>query len=164
MRILRLSLFIFINVILISESWKLPSCSFMKNSFDSFELKKCISNALLISAASSLSLLLCSSTMANAVELENYSTTADYSFGYSSDFKSAPKLVKTHQDEVFYKSKSIKGFNAGLTVDPVKIKSLKEFASSSELENKLVAVEKGKEGVFEADIVSASENNKNNES
>lgn len=80
-----------------------------------------------------------------------------YKFQYPSDLILSPKLVKTHQEELYYKSKGIKGFNTGLTVDPVKINSLKEFGTYNELANKLLTIEKAKEGMFDAAIISSSE-------
>jgi hypothetical protein len=45
--------------------------------------------------------------------------TADdksYSFRYPSDFELSPKLVKTHKDEVFFRSKDVKGYSMGVAV------------------------------------------------
>ena len=41
---------------------------------------------------------------------------AQVTFQYPDSMKDSPKLIKTHNKEVFLKSSSIKGFNAGLTV------------------------------------------------
>ncbi len=90
-------------------------------------------------------------------DINNNKKDGMYTFQYSSDLVSSPKLVKTHKEELYYKSKNIKGFNAGLTIDPVKIKSLKEFGTFDELANKLLSIEKAKEGMFDAAIISASE-------
>jgi len=39
-----------------------------------------------------------------------------FSFKYSNDLKLSPKLLKTHNKEVFLKSEEVKGFNVGITV------------------------------------------------
>lgn len=41
---------------------------------------------------------------------------APYSFQFTNDLVSSPKIVKTHQMEIFLKSEKFKGFNVGLTV------------------------------------------------
>lgn len=46
-------------------------------------------------------------------------------FHYPDDFINAPKLIKTHQEEVFFKSEAKKGFNAGLTVSLTSSTSIK---------------------------------------
>jgi len=69
----------------------------------------------------------------------------------------SPKLVQTHASEVFLKSTSIKGLSVGVTVDPVKISNIKQFATPQELADKVVKVELSKEGVFEANVLAASE-------
>mmetsp|Transcript_35530 Transcript_35530/g.36200 ORF Transcript_35530/g.36200 Transcript_35530/m.36200 type:complete len:221 (-) Transcript_35530:16-678(-) len=80
-----------------------------------------------------------------------------FSIKHPSDLHESPKLVKTHEKEVFFKSGSIKGFNAGVSVDRVKVSSLKEFASPESLANIVVSVEKAKEGVFDVNILHATE-------
>jgi len=68
----------------------------------------------------------------------------------------SPKLVKTHEKEVFLKSETTKGFNIGYTVDPVKISSITElFKEPKGLADRVVQVELGKEGVFEANVLAA---------
>lgn len=39
-----------------------------------------------------------------------------FSFKYSSDLRLSPKLLKTHNMEVFLQSQEYKGFNVGITV------------------------------------------------
>ena len=69
----------------------------------------------------------------------------------------SPKLVQTHAAEVFLKSTKVKGLSVGVTVDPVKISNIREFATPQGLAERVVQVEKSKEGVFEANVISASE-------
>ena len=53
--------------------------------------------------------------------------------------------VKTHEYEVFLKSEYVKGFNAGVTVDKVKIKDIREFSSPVDLAARVIDVEKKKD-------------------
>jgi hypothetical protein len=80
-----------------------------------------------------------------------------FSFVHSDDLVVSPKLVKTHDIEIFLKSQSVKNYNAGLTVDRVKVKSVRDFGTVEQLAQRVINVEKAKEGVFEADVVSQSE-------
>ena len=72
----------------------------------------------------------------------------------------SPKLVQTHATELFFKSETVKGLSLGITVDPVKIASIREFADPPGLADKVVKVEKSKEGVFEASVLAAQESAK----
>ena len=78
-------------------------------------------------------------------------------FRHTDDLVVSPKLLQTHEKEVFFKSETTKGFNAGVTVDKVKINSIEEFATPSALAQRVVDVEKAKDGVFEADVVAYGE-------
>jgi hypothetical protein len=49
-----------------------------------------------------------------------------YSIQIPSAMKEAPKPVKTHLDETNFASETVKGYQYGITVDPVRINSLKE--------------------------------------
>jgi hypothetical protein len=87
-------------------------------------------------------------------------TDTGITFSYSAEqlgLEVSPKLVKTHSSEVFLKSSKIKGLSVGVTVDPVKISNIKEFETPLGLAERVVKVEKSKEGVFEANVISASE-------
>jgi len=72
----------------------------------------------------------------------------------------SPKLVQTHATELFFKSETVKGLSLGITVDPVKIASIREFADPPGLADKVVKVEKSKEGVFDASVLAAQESAK----
>lgn len=69
----------------------------------------------------------------------------------------SPKLVKTHATEIYMKSEAIKGLSVGVTVDKVKISNIKEFSTPAGLAERVVKVEKAKDGVFEANVVTAKE-------
>ena len=49
-----------------------------------------------------------------------------YSIQLPSEFKESQKPVKTHLDEINFSSESIKGYQFGITIDPVRINGLKE--------------------------------------
>jgi hypothetical protein len=49
-----------------------------------------------------------------------------YSINIPSTMKQSQKPVKTHQDEINFASEDVKGYQYGITVDPVRINSLKE--------------------------------------
>ncbi len=92
-----------------------------------------------------------------AVDLPKTFDDGAVSFKHTEDLVVNPKPLQTHGKEVFLKSETTKGFNAGVTVDKVKINSIEEFATPSALAQRVVDVEKSKDGVFEADIVSYGE-------
>lgn len=83
--------------------------------------------------------------------------TVAFTYPDDSGLQLSPKLLKTHEQEVFLKSETIKGFNVGITMDKVKIQNIKDFTTPKGLADKVVLVEKSKEGVFEADVVDAKE-------
>ena len=92
-----------------------------------------------------------------AVDLPKVFDDGSIYFHHTEDLVFSPKPVKTHEKEVYLKSESSRGFNAGVTVDKVKINSIEEFATPAALAKKVVDVEKSKDGVFEADIISYGE-------
>ena len=79
---------------------------------------------------------------------------SSFRFTYPDDLESKPKLVRTHDVEVFLKSKTTKNFNAGLTVDKCKVNTVKDFGTVEQLAQRVVDVERAKEGVFNAESVS----------
>ena len=83
---------------------------------------------------------------------------AKVKFSYADDLGlvNSPKPLKTHDYEVLLKSGDIKGFNVGITRDPVRIKSIVDFATPEGLGQKVVNVELTKEGVYTADVISAA--------
>lgn len=99
----------------------------------------------------------CMPAAASAAAVTFVGSGNSFTFKYTDDLELKPKLVKTHDMEVFLKSKSIKNFNAGLTVDKVKVSSVKQFGLVSDLAQRVIAVEKAKEGVFEAEVVGQAE-------
>jgi len=103
------------------------------------------------------SVALASAVAAGAVELPKTFDDGLLRFRHTDDLVVSPKPLQTHEKEVYLKSETTKGFNAGVTVDKVKINSIEEFATPSALAQKVVDVEKAKDGVFEADVVAYGE-------
>ena len=93
--------------------------------------------------------------VAHAGEFVDAGNAIRFTFPDELGLINSPKPLKTHEYEVLYKSENIKGFNVGITRDPVRIKSIVDFATPQGLGDKVVGVELGKEGVFEASVVSA---------
>jgi hypothetical protein len=56
----------------------------------------------------------------------NKQQQVSYSINLPSTMKETSKPVKTHLDEVNFVSETTKGYQYGVTVDPVRISSLKE--------------------------------------
>ena len=54
----------------------------------------------------------------------------DYAFQPPPNFEATQKPVKTHLQEVNYVSTDMKGYQYGITVDPVRINSLREVSLS----------------------------------
>jgi hypothetical protein len=49
-----------------------------------------------------------------------------YSINIPASANQSQKPLKTHQDEINFKSEAMRGYQYGITVDPVRINSLKE--------------------------------------
>lgn len=82
--------------------------------------------------------------------------TENFRFQYPSDWVRTSKLLKTHADEFNVKSEEKRGFYAGVAVDPVKLSSLETFGTPEFVGERVVGVERRKEGVVSADLLSAS--------
>jgi hypothetical protein len=63
------------------------------------------------------------------------------------------KPLKTHFDEVNFKSNTIAGFEIGITVDPVRISSLTEFGTPEQVAAKVVLAEVNRDGVLEVKLL-----------
>jgi hypothetical protein len=87
-----------------------------------------------------------------AIDLPQSYSSEDQSitFKHTDDLVFSPKPLKTHDKEILFKSESIKGFNAGVTVDRVKIDNIRQFADAKGLAQKVVDVEMTKDGVLES--------------
>jgi len=63
------------------------------------------------------------------------------------------KPLKTHLDEInFSPEPSIRGYTLGITVDPVRINSIKEFGTPDEIAAKVVTAEVNRDGVFKVTL------------
>jgi len=71
----------------------------------------------------------------------------------SPDCKPANKPLKTHLDEINFVSTSTSGYQYGITVDPVRINSLREFGSPEEVAAKVVLAEVNRDGVFDVKLM-----------
>ncbi|CAM9191479.1 unnamed protein product [Chrysoparadoxa australica] len=80
-----------------------------------------------------------------------------YSFMFPKDFVSYRKPLKTHLQEVNYKSQTSKGLEIGVAVDPVRIESLEKFGTPNEVGQKVIAVERSKDGTIEAQLNGSSQ-------
>lgn len=76
-----------------------------------------------------------------------------YSFTPPPGFEVSNKPLKTHLDEMNFVSSDLKGYQYGITVDPVKIASLKEFGTPQEVAAKVVLAEVNRDGVFDVTLV-----------
>jgi hypothetical protein len=63
------------------------------------------------------------------------------------------KPVPTHVDEINFSSESIKGYQYGITVDPVRIESLRQFGTPEEVAAKVVLAEVNRDGVFDVTLM-----------
>ncbi|KAL3896192.1 MAG: hypothetical protein SGPRY_013327, partial [Prymnesium sp.] len=63
------------------------------------------------------------------------------------EWESKPKPVKTHQHEALFAGPGPGAMKAGITVDPVKIKALEDFGTPEEVAERIITVEKGRDGV-----------------
>jgi hypothetical protein len=71
---------------------------------------------------------------------------------------SSPKLLKTHEEEAFFKSGTIKGFSFGYTMDKVRgVETIKDFITPEKLLKSVVATEREKEGVISCEGISSIE-------
>mmetsp|Transcript_19979 Transcript_19979/g.33464 ORF Transcript_19979/g.33464 Transcript_19979/m.33464 type:complete len:238 (+) Transcript_19979:74-787(+) len=145
---------LFILSVLLGKVYTLRQTKRLSRSSSGSSLQKYIQNALLSGA---LAFLPYSQVPVWALDNVYTSDKGVFSFEYPDDLKISAKPVQTHALEVYLKSEQVKGFSVGLTVDPVKINNIKEFTSPSGLAEKVVNVEKAKEGVFETEVLGSKE-------
>ena len=67
-------------------------------------------------------------------------------------FTSSNKPLKTHLDEINF-SGDVRGYQVGVTVDPVRIKSIKEFGDPDQVAARVVTAEVNRDGVFDVKLV-----------
>lgn len=76
-----------------------------------------------------------------------------YTFTPPPNFKVSNKPLKTHLDEVNFDSQSTKGYQYGITVDPVRLQKLRQFGTPEEVAAKIVTAEVNRDGVYEVTLV-----------
>lgn len=76
-----------------------------------------------------------------------------YSFKIPSGFLPGNKPLKTHLDEINFSSETIKSYQYGITVDPVRINSMQEFGTPEEVAAKVVLAEVKRDGVFDVTLM-----------
>lgn len=81
--------------------------------------------------------------------------TKDFSYVFTPppNFTESKKPLPTHLDEVNFISSDTKGYQFGITVDPVRIQSLREFGSPEEVAAKVVMAEVNRDGVLDVTLV-----------
>lgn len=79
-----------------------------------------------------------------------------FKFQYPAGFSFFSKPAKTHFIEYNVKSNNRRGYTIGVAVDPVKLVSLEAFGTPEFVGNRIVSVEKGRDGVLGAELVEAS--------
>ena len=67
-------------------------------------------------------------------------------------FTTGNKPLKTHLDEINFSSQDVRGYTIGITVDPVRIKSIREFGTPEEVAARVVTAEVNRDGVFQVTL------------
>ncbi len=62
------------------------------------------------------------------------------------------KPLKTHLDEINFSSPDVKGYTVGVTVDPVRISSIRQFGTPEEVAARVVTAEVNRDGVFQVTL------------
>jgi len=75
-----------------------------------------------------------------------------YTFLPPPGFAEGNKPLKTHLDEINFSKEGVRGYQYGITVDPVRISSLKEFGSPEEVAARVVTAEVNRDGIFEVTL------------
>ena len=75
-----------------------------------------------------------------------------YTFAPPPGFAPGKKPVQTHLDEVNFNLEGVAKYTYGVTVDPVRINSLKEFGTPEEVAARVVTAEVNRDGIFEVTL------------
>lgn len=75
-----------------------------------------------------------------------------YTFVPPEGFAPGKKPVQTHLDEVNFNLEGVPKYTYGVTVDPVRINSLKEFGKPEEVAARVVTAEVNRDGIFEVTL------------
>ena len=80
-----------------------------------------------------------------------------YEFQPPDNFGAGNKPLRTHLDEINFKSETVPGYQYGITVDPVRIDSLRQFGTPQEVAAKVVLAEVNRDGVFDVTLMADPE-------
>mmetsp|Transcript_25668 Transcript_25668/g.36211 ORF Transcript_25668/g.36211 Transcript_25668/m.36211 type:complete len:252 (+) Transcript_25668:95-850(+) len=127
-----------------------PSVGVEDESFSDNARRKLFVQASLFASASTTFPL--ASYAADSEEYRRSQKDFAYTFVPPPGFETTQKPVKTHLDEINFVSSSMKGYQIGVTVDPVRIKSLKEFGTPAEVAARVVTAEVNRDGVFDVTL------------
>lgn len=118
-----------------------------------------ISNLSMMAAAASLIGLgapkLASATDADTTASEPFVRQGKgygYTFAPPPGFAPGKKPVQTHLDEVNFNLEGVPKYTYGVTVDPVRIGSLKEFGTPEQVAARVVTAEVNRDGIFEVTL------------
>lgn len=172
-RQLCITLFLFFDFLHVAESWIVTAVQSTATSLQTqvvipeSHVNLSTRRRLFISIGSVIAPLAIAGVMpelARAAENEQFGSisTSPYrkqadKFGYEfqppPNFEPGNKLLKTHLDEVNFENSQISGYQFGITVDPVRISSLRQFGSPEEVAAKVVMAEVNRDGVFEVTLM-----------
>ena len=68
-------------------------------------------------------------------------------------FKTSNKPLKTHLDEINYTLEGQRGYQYGITVDPVRINTLREFGAPDEVAQRVMNAELDRDGITNVTLV-----------
>lgn len=97
--------------------------------------------------------VLLSGRPAHAEEFVRQTDQLSYRFVPPPDFEAGNKPLRTHLDEINFKSSNRSGYQIGITVDPVRIASLADFGTPEEVAAKVVLAEVNRDGVFDVTLM-----------
>jgi hypothetical protein len=151
----KLLLFIFLNLVVLK-----PSASFSIGSQDVSSRRNFLKTTLATATTVSTSLLVPQGSSANdadpnASPSNVFTRIKEGQFGYTITLPVAidisNKPLQTHLDEVNLQTGQ-KGYYYGITVDPIRIKSLREFGTPNEVAAKIVMAELRRDGVLDVTV------------
>lgn len=77
----------------------------------------------------------------------------EYSFLPPAGFKPSNKPLKTHLDEINFSLEGLRGYQYGITVDPVRIQSLQQFGTPDQVAARVVDAEANRDGITDVKLV-----------
>lgn len=95
-------------------------------------------------------------TTAETQQSGEYVSLPNQKFSYTvtppPSFTASNKPLKTHLDEINFSPPDVRGYTLGITVDPVRIKSIREFGTPEEVAARVVTAEVNRDGVFQVTL------------